>query len=103
MKRQDLLEAVRQSLGGTATAMAAELALDAVLQGIRHGIRQDGEVKLAGFGSFRVTRRAPRKLLLPGSRTEHHLPARHTITFHPSPAQRQALPPTESGTQRPKN
>lgn len=90
MKRQNLLEAVRQSLGGTATAMAAELALDAVLHGIRHGLQRDGEVKLAGFGSFRITQRAPRRLLLPGSRTEHHLPARQIITFHPSAAQRQA-------------
>lgn len=87
--QQDLLEAVRQSLGGTATLGAAELALRAVLQGIRRGLRQDGNVKLAGFGSFRITHRAPRRLLLPGQTTEHHLPARQVVTFHPSPVQRQ--------------
>lgn len=94
MKRQDLLDTVRRSLGGTATTMAAELALNAVLSGIRYGLLRDGEVKLAGFGSFRITHRAARRLLIPGTATEHLLPPRNTITFHPAPAQRQPHQPT---------
>ncbi len=79
--RQGLQELVRQQLGGTATPMAAQLALNAVLRSIADGLAQDGLVKLAHFGTFKIEQRAPRKLLLPGSKTEHQLPQRRTITF----------------------
>ncbi|MBQ6942143.1 MAG: HU family DNA-binding protein [Akkermansia sp.] len=82
MNRQGLQELVRQQLGGTATPMAAQLALDAVLRAIADGLAEDGEVKLSRFGTFRVKQRAPRRLLLPGSEKSLVLPSRSTITFH---------------------
>ncbi|MBQ8377233.1 MAG: HU family DNA-binding protein [Akkermansia sp.] len=81
MNRQGLQELVRHQLGGTATPMAAQMALDAVLRSIAEGINQDGEVKLAHFGTFRVKKREPRRLLLPGSATEWVLPSREVVTF----------------------
>ena len=84
MNRNDLQELVRQQLGGTATPMAAQLALDAVLQAIGQGLARDGEVKLAKFGTFKVRRRAPRRLLLPGSRQRLTLPQRQVILFKSS-------------------
>lgn len=86
MNRHSLLELVRQQLGGTATPMAAQLALHAVLQGIRDGLVQDGEVRLARFGTFRVQQRAPRRLLLPGTQRSMQLPERKVVTFSPAPA-----------------
>ena len=79
--RQALQELVRQQLGGTATPMAAQLAVDAVLRSICDGLAEDGEVKLAHFGTFKVVQRAPRRLLLPGSLQELQLPRRRTVTF----------------------
>lgn len=79
--RQALQELVRQQLGGTATPMAAQLAVDAVLRSICDGLAEDGEVRLAHFGTFKVVQRAPRRLLLPGSQQEHLLPQRTTVTF----------------------
>ena len=79
--RQALQELVRQQLGGTATPMAAQLAVDAVLRSICDGLADDGEVKLAHFGTFKVVQRAPRRLLLPGSQQELLLPQRKTVTF----------------------
>ena len=79
--RQALQELVRQQLGGTATPMAAQLAVDAVLRSICDGLVEDGEVKLALFGTFKVVQRAPRRLLLPGSQQERLLPQRKTVTF----------------------
>lgn len=79
--RQALQELVRQQLGGTATPMAAQLAVDAVLRSICDGLAEDGEVKLAHFGTFKVVQRAPRRLLLPGSQQELQLPQRKTVTF----------------------
>ena len=84
MNRNDLQELVRQQLGGTATPMAAQLALDAVLQAIGQGLTRDGEVRLAKFGTFRVSQRAPRRLLLPGSRQSLILPQRQVIQFKSS-------------------
>ena len=84
MNRNDLQELVRQQLGGTATPMAAQLALDAVLQAIGQGLARDGEVRLAKFGTFRVSQRAPRRLLLPGSRQSLTLPQRKVILFKSS-------------------
>ena len=84
MNRNDLQELVRQQLGGTATPMAAQLALDAVLQAISQGLARDGEVRLAKFGTFRVSQRSPRRLLLPGSRQSLILPQRQVILFKSS-------------------
>ena len=81
MNRHDLQELVRHQLGGTATPMAAQLALDAVLQAMKDGLRQDGEIRLAGFGTFRVQTRAPRRLLCPGSKAPLVLPKRQVVTF----------------------
>lgn len=89
MNRRGLQERIREALGGTATAMAAELALEAVLRGIRDGLVQDGEVKLAQFGTFRYKQRRPRKLTLPRSGEEMQLPARRVLTFTAAPATRQ--------------
>lgn len=85
MNRADLQEQVRQRLGGTATPMAAQLAVDAVLKAIHQGLLRDGEVKLARFGTFRVQQRAQRRLLLPGSGQSMTLPPRKVVQFRPSP------------------
>ena len=79
--RQALQELVRQQLGGTATPMAAQLAVGAVLRSICDGLAEDGEVKLAHFGTFKVVQRAPRRLLLPGILQELQWPQRKTVTF----------------------
>ena len=85
MNKTELQELVRQQLGGTATPMAAQLALQAVLRAIRDGLCQDGEVRIARFGTFKVQKRAPRRLLLPGSTNSLQLPERNTVTFKQSP------------------
>jgi DNA-binding protein HU-beta len=81
MNRQGFQELVRRQLGGTATPMAAQLALDAVLRAITDGLNQDEEVKIAHFGTFKVQQRAARRLLIPGSGKEHILPPRRVVTF----------------------
>lgn len=85
MNRRGLEEAVRAALGGTATHMAAELAVEAVLRGIADGLREDGEVKLARFGTFRLKVRQPRRLTLPRNGAEHLLPKRTVLCFKAAP------------------
>lgn len=88
MHRHELEERIREALGGTATRYAAELALDAVIRAIREGLREDGAVKLARFGTFRLVRRAPRRLTLPRSGEPHQLPERTELRFTPAPTVR---------------
>ncbi len=81
-----IAERIRRALGGTATPGAAELALASVTAAITEGLLADAEVRLAGFGSFRLRERAPRRLLLPGTQTPMQLPRRRVLCFTPSPA-----------------
>ncbi len=86
MNRRALLEEVRRALGGTATPMAAELALDAVIHSISAGLKEDGVVRLAHFGTFELSRKQPRHLTLPHNGESLILPERTVIRFRPSPA-----------------
>lgn len=109
MNRNGLLNNIQKALGGTATRMAAELALDAVVLSLREGLLRDGHVRLARFGSFRLRTRAPRRLLLPGTEREMLLPVRRVLCFMPSPQCRRvkekslqdtlsaSLPPRDEG------
>ena len=90
MNRRELLELIREALGGTATHSAADLALSAVIRAIQDGLREDGEVKLARFGTFRLRNVAARRLLLPGSGRAMELPARKVLRFVPPSTPRPA-------------
>lgn len=81
-----LVESVRLRLGGTATPMAARLALQAVARAIRDGLQEDSEVRLAHFGTFRIKSCRSRRLLLPGTDRELVLPERRQLRFTPSPS-----------------
>ncbi|MGN0837397.1 MAG: HU family DNA-binding protein [Akkermansia sp.] len=85
MNKRQLEERIRRALGGTATHYAARMALDTVVTALREGLCRDGEVRLAGFGSFRMVARRPRRLLLPRTGAEQQLPERRVLVFHPSP------------------
>ena len=85
VKNKELLAEIQQALGGTATRGAAEMALSTVLRAIRAGLLEDGEVKLTGFGSFRMQQVAARRVRLPGSERCVLLPQREVLRFTPSP------------------
>lgn len=87
MSQRNLLESIRNALGGTATQQAAELALRAVLQAIHDGLAEDGEVKLSGFGSFKIKNVAARRVILPRSKQSMQLPPRQVLRFIPSAKQ----------------
>jgi DNA-binding protein HU-beta len=85
MRRKQLLENIRRALGGTATQSAAELALNAVTRAIRDGMREDEEVKIAKFGTFRLKHVAARRLLLPKTGQSLTVPPRKVLRFIPAP------------------
>lgn len=84
MRKNELLEAVRRNLGGTATRSAAEYALNAVLDSIKLGLRRDGSVRISGFGTFLKKRRVSRTVMRPGTDEAIHIPESDGVSFRPS-------------------
>jgi DNA-binding protein HU-beta len=60
MKKGELTKAVREALGEGASKQAAENAIAAVLNAIVEGVKEDGSVQIAGFGTFKLRHRAAR-------------------------------------------
>lgn len=56
MNKQDLIGEVADATGLSKTE--AGKAVDAVLDGIEHALKKGDEVRLVGFGTFLVSRRA---------------------------------------------
>lgn len=54
MKREVIADAVRIETGGVLNKRQATAAVNVVLETIAKGIKNDGVVKIAGFGTFRV-------------------------------------------------
>ncbi len=59
MKKQDLVEAV-MSAAGLDTKKQAEMAVDGVFDAIVKSLSKGEEVAVAGFGTFKVIKRAAR-------------------------------------------
>lgn len=85
MNKKGLQEKVREALGGTATPQAAALALDAVLKSIQEGLVEDGQVRLAGFGQFKLKTLGARRMPSPHSPEITLIPAHKKISFKAAP------------------
>lgn len=88
MNRTDLNRAV----AGTAntTIVKAEEVLDAALARMAEALRRGEEVRLPGFGIFKVVQLAAREGRGPDG-TPYACPARATVRFHPAKALEQTL------------
>lgn len=71
--------------------LAAERAVEAVLQSITESLRNGEQVSLAGFGSFTVLRRAARTVVNPRTRTKMRLPPAVVPKFRPGSNLRLAI------------
>ena len=60
MNKTDLVAAVQKNLGKETTRASAERAVEAVVDGIKSGLKKDHLVQLVGFGTFKVTTRKAR-------------------------------------------
>jgi DNA-binding protein HU-beta len=60
MNKAELVQAVQKSLGKETPRAQAERALDAVIEGIKTGLKKDQSVQLVGFGTFKVATRKAR-------------------------------------------
>jgi DNA-binding protein HU-beta len=60
MNKAELVAAVQKTLGKDVPRAQAERALDAVIEGVKTGLKKDQAVQLVGFGTFRVAVRKAR-------------------------------------------
>ena len=81
MNKAELVEAVKEEMGGATSKAAAERAVDAVLAAVKAGLRRDKEVQIVGFGTFLQAGRPARRGYNPHTCKPMKIPAMKTIRF----------------------
>ena len=72
---------MQTSLGADTSKASAERAIQAVLEGIKKGIKKDKNVQLIGFGTYSVTKRAARDGINPQTGEKIRIKASKAIKF----------------------
>jgi DNA-binding protein HU-beta len=94
MNKAELVQWIHENGDGFETKASAQRALDAVLGGIRHGLKKDTNhtVSLVGFGSFQVKRREGRMGINPQTGEPIKIKASRTVTFRAGKALKEYVP-----------
>ncbi len=79
--RQEIIRQIAASAGLTQKKSAE--VLEAMLDSIQGSLEQGHEVRLVGFGSFKVRRSAARKGVNPRDGKAIHVPAKNRVRFSP--------------------
>lgn len=79
MSKVELVEFIAEKAGFTKADAAR--ALDAVLEGITTGLKNEGEVTLVGFGKFSAKERAAREGINPATKEPIKIPAKMVASF----------------------
>lgn len=82
MNKGDLVEAVASEL--KVTKAEAQRAVDAVLDSIARGLKDDAKVNLVGFGTFNKRNRTTRRGVNPITKAPMEIPPTTTCGFRPS-------------------
>ena len=89
MNKVSIIEAVHAKLGGT--KVAAEEAVDTVIDSIVKGLRGGDEVSIAGLGIFSVKQRAARSARNPRTGEQIQIPAMRVPKFRAAKALKEAV------------
>ena len=80
MNKVALVEAVQKTLG-TSSKAEAERAVNAVIDGIKLGVKKTKTVQLIGFGTFKVASRKARTGINPKTGEKIKIKASKTVKF----------------------
>lgn len=83
MNKAGLTEIVRKNLWKDCTKVQAETAVNAVIQGIKTGLKKDKTVQLVGFGTFNTKQRKARWGRNPITGEQIKIKASKTVSFKP--------------------
>ncbi len=89
MNKQSIIEAVHEKLGGT--KVAAEQAVETVIEAITTGLKKGDDVSIAGLGIFSVKTRAARTARNPRTGETIEVAAMKVPKFRPAKALKDAV------------
>ena len=81
MSKAELVASIQKSLGKEISAAQAERALNAVIDGIKTGVKKTKSVQLIGFGTFKVASRKARTGVNPKTGEKIKIKASKTVKF----------------------
>ena len=82
---------LERHMGEDATKKHAEEVVDAVFDTMSKEIKDGGEVKIAGFGVFKIRHRAARMARNPATGAQVHVPAKSVLKFRPAKELKEAV------------
>jgi DNA-binding protein HU-beta len=83
MSKAELVATVQKSLGKEGSSAQAERTVDAVIEGIKIGVKKTKSVQLVGFGTFKIATRKARIGVNPKTGEKIKIKARKTVKFVP--------------------
>lgn len=82
MNKSELIESIHQKLGDDAGSKAAvERFLNATLEAIADGLKQNQSVNITGFGNFTVVHQAARQGINPATKQPITIEASNKVKF----------------------
>ena len=81
MSKAELVSQIQKSLGKETSAAQAERVLNAVIEGIKTGVKKTKSVQLIGFGTFKVANRKARSGVNPKTGEKIKIKASKTVRF----------------------
>ena len=91
MSKAELVAAVQKSLGKETSSAQADRTVDAVINGIKTGVKKTKSVQLIGFGTFKIATRKARMGVNPKTGAKIKIKASKTVKFVPGKAFREIL------------
>lgn len=79
MNKTDLINAISSKTGLNKTA--SKKALDAFTQVVTKQLSKGSNVRISGLGTFKVTKRAARKGIIPSTKAVINIPAKKVAKF----------------------
>ena len=89
MNKAELVKAIAEK--AQTTKLNAEKCLNAFIEAIKEALRNNEEVRLVGFGTFKVTNRKERKGRNPKTGEEITIPAKKAVKFVPRKELKEAV------------
>lgn len=90
MNKAELIKKLKED-AGLATLAQAEAAYETLFTNIAEALKNGDAVTIAGFGSFKTTKRAARKGRNPRTGAEIQIPASTVVKFTPGKALKDSL------------
>jgi nucleoid DNA-binding protein len=81
MNKAELVATVQKALGKDASKAQAERAVDAVVEGIKTGLKKGKPVQLVGFGTFKISSRKARMGINPKTGEKIKIKASKGVKF----------------------